>query len=294
MLDTLTVTTEANRRKVSGLYDWLSRFNLLQNLLRFGHLRADLTMHKRLRLPEGARSAYGEAETCLYINDQALDAADLAPGPRTLDAGCGFGGTVFRWHKRVGGTYDGLTLSRVQWRLARREARRRGLAETCRFHLCSYDAPVEPASYDAVVVIEALIHSPCLADTLANLVGALKPGGKLVIVEDVLRDEAEGDPDLAQMCKFWELAKVPTASTYQKEFSAHRLHVLADRDYSDSVMTSPPAALARLEARYLRISRVPLTGMRFVTAAFLGGIALERLYQKKLVRYRLIVAQRCG
>ena len=39
------MTTEANRREVSRLYDWLSRFNLLQNLWRFGRLRADLTMH---------------------------------------------------------------------------------------------------------------------------------------------------------------------------------------------------------------------------------------------------------
>ena len=30
---------------LSRFYDWLSRYNLLQNFLKFGHRRADLTMH---------------------------------------------------------------------------------------------------------------------------------------------------------------------------------------------------------------------------------------------------------
>lgn len=285
------MTPDLNRREVTRLYDWLSRFNLLQNLWRFGRPRADLTMHKRLRLSEEARTKYGEAETCLYINDQALDAAQLPAEPRVLDAGCGFGGTVFRWHQRLGGSYDGLTLSPVQLRVARREARRRGLAETCRFHLRSYDQPIEPASYDAVVVIEALIHSPCFSATLANLVAALKPGGKLVIVEDILRDQALGDPDLARLCDYWSLPAAPTTSTYREELAANHLDVLVDRDYSSGFETSPPETLSRLESRYLRISRLPLAGVRAVAAAFLGGIALERLYRKALVRYRLIVAQ---
>ena len=41
-------------------------------------------------------------------------------------------------------------------------------------------------------------------------------------------------------------------------------------------------------------SLLPFSGPRFVASAFLGGLALERLYQKRLVRYRLIVAQREG
>ena len=41
-----------DRSELGSLYEWLSRFNLLNNLLRFGRLDADLTIHKSLRLPE--------------------------------------------------------------------------------------------------------------------------------------------------------------------------------------------------------------------------------------------------
>ena len=112
-------------------------------------------------------------------------------------------------------------------------------------------------------------------------------------VEDVVLDEAAGDPDLARMRELWELAAVPTASAYEEELAANGLRLLADHDYSEGFETSAPAALARLEARWRRIhSWVPHAGVRFVARAFLGGIALERLYRKGLVRYRLLVAER--
>ncbi len=278
-------------REVQRLYDWLSRFNLLQNLRRFGRLRSDLTMHKTLRLPPEAASRYGEAEACLFINDEALVAADLNGELRVLDAGCGFGGTVFRWQESLGGIYDGLTLSPVQLRVARREAKRRGLEESCRFHLRSYDAPLEPDTYDVVVAIEALVHSLDFPHTLANLARALKPGGKLVLVEDTLRDGVEGDSDLALMSEHWGLGKVPTDSAYREAFEKLRLRVLIEKDYTELVQTAPPDKLDELEAKYRRILRVPISGVRFVAGAFLGGIGLERLYRKQLVRYRLTVAQ---
>ena len=58
----------------------------------------------------------------------------LPAAPRVLDAGCGFGGTMFHWHRRVGGRHDGLTLSNVQVDVGERHARAQGIADACRFH----------------------------------------------------------------------------------------------------------------------------------------------------------------
>jgi cyclopropane fatty-acyl-phospholipid synthase-like methyltransferase len=280
------------RERVSNLYDWLSRFNLLTNRAMFGSSTADLTMHKTLQVPANATASYAGATQRLWINDTALDAAALGPEPRVLDVGCGFGGTIFRWHDKAGGFYDGLTLSNVQREVATREARRRRVANQCRFHLRSYDDPIsEP--YDAIVSIEALVHSPAFPETIRSLSRALRPGGKLIVAEDIPLPEAEGDCDLEKIHMYWGLARVPTEDTYRAAIDANGLRVLHDADYSEGFQTSSPEKLARLEARYLRFhDLIPMDGPRFVLAAFLGGLALERLYQKGLVRYRLMVLQR--
>ena len=90
----------------------------------------------------------------------------------------------------------------------------------------------------------------------------------------------------------WELPEVPSTSRYRAVFAANGLRVLHDVDYSASFLIMPPEKLDSLEARYRNIySMVPLAGPRFIASAFLGGLALERLYHKGLVQYRLIVAQ---
>ncbi len=279
--------------RLAALYDWLSRFNLLANWLLLGRPRADLSMHKALRLPPELEPRYGKAERRLYVVDRALAAAALPPRPRVLDAGCGFGGTVFRWYDLVGGSYDGMTLSRVQVKVARSEARRRGLGSRCRFHFASYDAPLAAAAYDAVVAIEALLHSPALDNTVGNLAAALRPGGRLVLVEDVPRDEAAGDPDLETVRRLWSLGQVPTAAGYARALAAAGLSVLHDEDLTAGVQARPPAALAAAERRYRRVrSLLPWRGARLVADAFLGGLAFERLYGRGLIRYRLLVAAR--
>ena len=56
----------------------------------------------------GERVIPGEVDTDLWQEHLARYALaqNWVAGGRVLDAGCGFGGTVFRWQERVGGTYD--------------------------------------------------------------------------------------------------------------------------------------------------------------------------------------------
>ncbi len=281
-----------NSSELGALYDWLSRFNLLINLRRFGRLDADLTVHKSLRVPEALNGTYTGAAAPLFINDRALEAGALKPEPRVLDAGCGFGGTVFRWQELAGGVYDGLTLSRVQRRFAQRVARRRRLSSVCRFHLCSYDQP-PTGPYDAVVSIESLVHSPDIEVTIGSLAAVLEPGGKLILVEDVPRDEAIGDRDLEILGRYWRLEGRASDSALEAALATHRLRLVHEEDFSDLVQTQDDEKLRQLEQRYSKAwSRVPVTGVRFILEAFIGGLALERLYRRGLVRYRLLVARK--
>lgn len=267
----------ATAAQVGHFYDWLSRYVQLANWLTYGDRFAGFTMHKSL--------AGGVQE----VNERLLAAGELPPRPRVLDAGCGFGGTIFAWQPVTGGSYEGLTLSRVQLRVAQREAGRR--AVDARFHLRSFDEPAG-STYDAIVAIETLIHSPDLSRTLRNLAAALVPGGKLLIVDDLA---AGGVPahEAELLARHWGIPHLWSEEDYAAAFASAGVRVLQSADLTDRVRPRDVATLAAVEKRYAALyGRLPLRPTRAVINAYLGGLALERLYATGGLRYRLFVAER--
>jgi SAM-dependent methyltransferase len=274
-------------------YDWLSRYVQLTNWLAYRDRFASFTMHKRLGI-ESAEHAGRRAAGVEYVNDQVLAVADLPPGARVLDAGCGFGGTIFHWQPRIGGCYEGITLSAVQLAVAQREARRRGIADVCRFRVQSYDAPVG-SGFDAVIAIESLIHSPDLHHTLPNLSSALQPGGVLLLLDDMaVRDLDRYRPAEADLLRrHWGCARYWTYDDYRDALERAGLPLIHEEDFSDLMRPRRGEVLDRLQQTYSFLhQRIPLRPVRTVVSAYLGGIALERLHASGDVRYRLLVASK--
>jgi SAM-dependent methyltransferase len=275
--------------EIPDYYDWLSRYVQVANWLAYRDRFAGFTMHKALAAPGDDSEAAGLS----YVNERLLELVAPAPDARILDAGCGFGGTVFDWQARVGGTYVGLTLSRVQRDVASREARRRGLEDVCRFQLRSYDEPLN-ADYDVVVAIESLIHSRDLACTVANLRNAMSPGGTLAILDDMAETDLDRvRPAEAELLRrHWGCATYPTADAYRDAVRRAGLAIAHEEDLSPLMRPRRPDVLDRQQARYLRLHRtLPLTPVRTVVSAYLGGIALERLHGSGDVHYRVLLAR---
>ena len=271
-------------------YDWLSRYVQLANWLSYGDRFASFTMHKQLRI----KAANSRTVGLEYANARVLAVAGLAPGPRVLDAGCGFGGTIFHWQPRIGGRYEGITLSRVQLAVAQREARRRGIADVCRFRMQSYDGPLG-TGFDAVVAIESLIHSPNLDRTLTNLASALAPGAILLVLDDMaacrLDRHRPAEADLLR--RHWGCARYWTYDDYRHGLHHAGLSLVHDEDLSALMRPRREETLHRLERTYsLLHRRVPLPAARTVVSAYLGGIALERLHASGDVHYRLLAARK--
>jgi 2-polyprenyl-3-methyl-5-hydroxy-6-metoxy-1,4-benzoquinol methylase len=282
--------------EIPAYYDWLSRYVQLANWLAYRDRFASFTMHKQLAVPQANDGARGRTAGLEHVNNRLLEAANLPANPKVLDAGCGFGGTIFHWHSRLGGSYDGLTLSRVQQRVARREARRRGAASDCRFHLQSYDSPVAGV-YDAVVAIESLIHSRDLNTTIPNLATSLRPGGVIVMLDDMATEDIDAAaPDEASALRdHWGCARYTTQADYLNALARAGLKVESEDDLTAQVQPRDASVLDRLEKTYTRLYKtIPLTSARTVLSAYIGGLALEHLYLKKLVRYRLVVARKPG
>jgi SAM-dependent methyltransferase len=284
--------------RIPDLYDWLSRYVQLSNWIAYRDRFAAFTMHKSLAVPGAANGARSGLRAGLhYANDRMLEvaaAAGLPPDPRVLDAGCGFGGTMFHWHRRVGGHYDGLTLSKVQVEVARRQARDCAIADACRFHLRSYDAALE-RGYDAAVAIESLIHAPNLEHTVRNLAGGLRPGGLLLVLDDMATGDLDvlRPADAALVRANWGCpGAFPTDGDFRAAMERAGLTVIHDEDLSPLMRIRSEAFLARQERVYTLLRRaIPAPPVRTVVGAFLGGVALERLHGTGDVDYRLLVAR---
>ena len=262
-----------------------------------------LTLYARLARWLGADAGYGTAtvhralrpaksgESPFEVVHRLVD-AELGPAAlrRLLDAGCGLGGTSFYFARQRGVHCDGISLSAHQVHAATENARKAGLDERCRFQVASFDGPLPPLCYDAVVAIESLAHAPDLAASIANLAKSLAPGGRLVVVDDVA-DPAADARDAALFKAGWQVPSFVPHATWLAAFTDAGLRVASDVDLTARIVQRRAwqrAALVGLNAAARGL--VPQADLRAVLASHRGGLALERLYAHGQSAYRLFVA----
>ena len=283
----------ARDRDIAALYDQLSRFMIWQNYIRFRRLITTPTIHKTLNIPPEVRELYDKQQPGEYMNDVVFQTASPGADPVVLDAGCGFGSTIFRWYSRRPGRYTGYSLSPFQVKKARQEAARRNISEQCQFFLKSYNDPIE-GKYQFIIAIESLIHAVDLQRAIGNLGQALRTGGKLIIVDDMAETVPElADPDLDLLKKCWSLSQFPTQQQYLDILKINQLKLTVLKDFTAQVRVSTAEKLHHKKALLELLSKIlPFKNIQFIFRAYLGGIALEELYRRKKVKYILLAGQK--
>lgn len=112
------------------------------------------------------------------------DQAELAPGMRVLDAGCGIAGPALWLARHRGVSVTALNISGVQTAEARARVAAAALGERVHvvegdFHRLAELFP--PESFDAVLFLESLVHSDHPHLVLAAAHRVLRPGGVLYV-----------------------------------------------------------------------------------------------------------------
>jgi SAM-dependent methyltransferase len=211
-----------------------------------------------------------------------------------LDAGCGYGGTVFALHEALGGRWHGVTISRRQMAVGRKLAGERNLGPAVSFALGSYDEP-QPRSYNLILGIESLIHSVDPARTIGNLAQALRPGGTFIVVDDMPVAEFPSHRlgDLVRLKTLWRCPVMPSAEQWRAHLAAAGCDLVEVRDLSHLMRPrSEPEitqAIKEVDARRRWRDRL---GLRRIGEAEIGGLILESLHRSGGVAYQLIRARK--
>lgn len=276
---------------VGAYYDASTRRFLL-----VGGSGCALAIHRGL-WAEGVETAEAAAA---HVNDLIRARAQTALGgapAQVVDLGCGVGGSVFHlarvWPQA---RFLGITISAVQCRRATEEAAARGLSGRCRFDEADFTAPPGVAAgADLAIAVESHVHAPGAAEFLVGARRRLRPGGVLLIVDDMLRAPettlAPRDRRLvATFRKGWRLGHVPDRAGLAAEAVAAGFAVEAVEDLTpllrlDRWRDLALHAVAPVADR-AGLNRWPLFGN------MIGGDALTRAYRRGIMGYTLMALRR--
>jgi cyclopropane fatty-acyl-phospholipid synthase-like methyltransferase len=232
------------------------------------------------------------AEAAHYAH--ALVLAELgADDRRVLDLGCGVGTAALYLARRRPVEVVGVSISPAQIRLAEWFARRREPRPgRVRFAVADFTAlPAEVVDFDLAFAIESFVHADSAAAFFSNAACALRPGGALVVIDDVVAGNP-ADPRLDDFRRGWHATALASVPEMAALAAGAGLDLVASRDLS------PLQRLGRPRDQLIAALQPVLRRLRDRSVwaeSLVGGHALQRCHRAGLLEYRLLrFARRAG
>jgi tocopherol O-methyltransferase len=165
--------------------------------------------------------------------------AAIPRGANVLDIGCGVGGSALWLARQHECRVTGMTISPVQARMATKKAKSSGLDGKVRFEVKDANSwQPEPASFDAIWIMESSEHFPDKKHFFERCALALRPGGTLAVCAWLRRDGAmpPGEQPLVEtIAEAMMSASLDSLSSYTEWMREAGLTVTAAEDITRHV-----------------------------------------------------------
>lgn len=235
-------------------------------------------------------------EAFQYVEEQIAQVLERLPQPvegaHVVDLGCGVGASLCYLAARLPIRGTGITVSPAQAAFAGLRVERAGLADRVTCLEGDYlDLPRDLARADLAFAIESFVHAPDPARFFAQCAALIRPGGALVVCDDVRR-LGGGPAAEAAVDRFrcgWhvnalltadELRETAEAAGFVHQSSHDLTPYLELRRPRDRVIAALVASVSRLPWRWTRLD--PL----------IGGTALQTCLVNGWIGYELMVFRR--
>lgn len=265
----------------------------------FGSTNNARSIHRALWLPgivslEQALSASNEL---VLQETQNLTPVDSSSPMRLVDLGCGIGGTLFYLlkHLQQPSFALGVTISSAQAEMAQVQAAKENNAHCFGITVADFEAvPLPGGTFDLAFSIEAFAHAVQPVRYLAEIARLLRPGGRLVLIDDFLSAAVPPKTEthrrwLNSYREGWRLPALHQADWVAAEATRHGLVQIRERDLTPwlKLRTLPNWAANLL----LRMGSKPPV-RHAIWGSMLGSLALQHCLKAGLVEYRLLVFER--
>ena len=223
----------------------------------------------------------------------ALVLGELGPDDRrVVDLGCGVGTAALYLAERRPVEVVGVSISPAQIRLAERYATQGGPRPgTVRFVAADFtDLPDDLAGFDLAFAIESFVHADPAAAFFREAARVLRPGGALVVIDDVRTGKPADPADpaghrLADFRAGWHAPSVLSVDEAAALAAAAGLDLVGSRDLS------PMQRLRRPRDRFVHAAQPLLRlgrGRSMWADSMVGGDALQQCHLAGVLQYRLL------
>jgi SAM-dependent methyltransferase len=260
-----------------------------------------------VRLGEGAslgaihRAVWGPGVTergaaFHYVEDRMVEwlrpALAEREDPHVVDLGCGIGASLCYLAQQLPLHGTGVTLSPVQVRFAAARIASLGLADRVRCIEGDYTAlPPDISPADLAYAIESFVHGPSPERFFAEAARLVRPGGLLIVCDDVRRENGSADAArfIERFERGWHVNSLLTQEELRRTASAAGFAHEATTDLS------PYLELRRVRDRAIAmlvaiVGWLPMRSTRL--APLVGGSALQTCLANGWIAYDLTVFRR--